>query len=253
MRHPDPVITRTLASLRGADPVLRIAPRPDAAATATSSLWFEQAMAHETGAIGAETPVPASADVVVVGGGFTGLWTALALKRRRPGTEVVLLEADLCGSGASGRNGGFILTSWSKFASLRKACGEADALAYATAVADGVAAIAAFCEEHAIEALIRREGWLWAATNDAQNDAWSGVLRAARRSRGAALRAPGPRRGAGDDRARRYTAAACWIPRRGGAARAAGARAWPAWPARPESPSVSTPPCTPSRPGSGRP
>ena len=52
------MITRTLSSLRGADPVLRIAPRPDAAATATSSLWFEQAMAHEAGSVGPQTPVP---------------------------------------------------------------------------------------------------------------------------------------------------------------------------------------------------
>ena len=137
-----------------------------------SSLWFEQAMAHEAGLSVPPVELPASADVAVVGGGFTGLWTALALKRRRPGARVVLLEADLCGSGASGRNGGFILTSWSKFSSLCKACGEADAVSYGRAVEDGVAAIARFCAEHEIDALLRAEGWLWAATNDAQMNAW---------------------------------------------------------------------------------
>src|SRR5258708_12797747 len=42
------------------------------------------------------------ADVAIVGGGFTGLWTALELKRVRPATRVVLLEAVRCGDGASG-------------------------------------------------------------------------------------------------------------------------------------------------------
>ncbi len=129
-------------------------------------------MAHEAGGAEPEVPVPATADVAVVGGGFTGLWTALELKRRRPGADIVLLEADLCGSGASGRNGGFVLTSWSKFSSLRKACGEADAVAYGRAIEAGVEAIGRFCEEHGIDALRRHDGWLWAATNDAQHEAW---------------------------------------------------------------------------------
>jgi glycine/D-amino acid oxidase-like deaminating enzyme len=47
------------------------------------------------------------ADLAVVGGGYTGLWTALLAKERDPGRDVVLLEADACGSAASGRNGGF--------------------------------------------------------------------------------------------------------------------------------------------------
>jgi glycine/D-amino acid oxidase-like deaminating enzyme len=41
-------------------------------------------------------------DVCIVGGGLTGLWTALALKEREPALDVVLLEADVCGAGASG-------------------------------------------------------------------------------------------------------------------------------------------------------
>lgn len=48
------------------------------------------------------------ADVAVVGGGFTGLWTTLALLESQPSLAVVLLEAGRLGVGASGRNGGFL-------------------------------------------------------------------------------------------------------------------------------------------------
>lgn len=51
------------------------------------------------------------ADLCVVGGGFTGLWAALAAKRRDPGRDVVLLEAETIAAGASGRNGGFVSAS----------------------------------------------------------------------------------------------------------------------------------------------
>jgi glycine/D-amino acid oxidase-like deaminating enzyme len=51
------------------------------------------------------------ADLVVVGGGFTGLWAAVAAKRRDPGRDVLLLEARHIGFGATGRNGGFISDS----------------------------------------------------------------------------------------------------------------------------------------------
>ena len=50
---------------------------------------------------------PTEADLAVVGGGYTGLWTALRAKERYPHLDVVLLESDTCGSAASGRNGGF--------------------------------------------------------------------------------------------------------------------------------------------------
>jgi glycine/D-amino acid oxidase-like deaminating enzyme len=51
------------------------------------------------------------ADLCIVGGGFTGLWAALHAQRRDPGRRVVLVEADSIGSGASGRNGGFLSAS----------------------------------------------------------------------------------------------------------------------------------------------
>src|SRR5512134_1705546 len=49
-----------------------------------------------------------STDLLVIGAGFTGLWTALLAKEEHHGREVVILEADEVATGASGRNGGFV-------------------------------------------------------------------------------------------------------------------------------------------------
>jgi FAD dependent oxidoreductase len=51
------------------------------------------------------------ADLCIVGGGFTGLWAALHAKADDPARDVVLLEAQTAGFGASGRNGGFAVAS----------------------------------------------------------------------------------------------------------------------------------------------
>jgi glycine/D-amino acid oxidase-like deaminating enzyme len=51
------------------------------------------------------------ADLCIIGGGYTGLWAALAAKADDPTREVVVLEATRCGNGASGRNGGFLEAS----------------------------------------------------------------------------------------------------------------------------------------------
>jgi glycine/D-amino acid oxidase-like deaminating enzyme len=64
----------------------------------------------------APQPLPALAghrttDLAIVGGGFTGLWTALLAKERDPSRDVVLLEARTVASAASGRNGGFCSAS----------------------------------------------------------------------------------------------------------------------------------------------
>lgn len=52
-----------------------------------------------------------SADLAVVGGGYTGLWSALRAKERDPSLDVVVVEAGRCGDQASGRNGGFASAS----------------------------------------------------------------------------------------------------------------------------------------------
>lgn len=139
------------------------------------ALWLEQALAGESAPVRRVAP-PERADVCIVGGGFTGLWAALALKRREPSLGVVLLEADVCGGGASGRNGGFVMTAWSKFASLSKLCGSADALRYAQACDGAVDSIGRFLDESGIDGDFRRAGWLWTATNRAQLGAWEPTL-----------------------------------------------------------------------------
>ncbi|MDH3212684.1 MAG: FAD-binding oxidoreductase [Myxococcales bacterium] len=68
------------------------------------------------------------ADVALVGGGFTSLWTALLLLEERPELDVVILEANAIGYGASGRNGGFAMTLVNRTLShLAAAVGDAEA------------------------------------------------------------------------------------------------------------------------------
>ncbi|MDG4890108.1 MULTISPECIES: FAD-binding oxidoreductase [unclassified Mesorhizobium] len=57
-------------------------------------------------------------DIVVVGGGFTGLWTALTLLERAPRTRIAIVEAHRCGDGASSRNGGNVHGYWGALTTL---------------------------------------------------------------------------------------------------------------------------------------
>lgn len=67
------------------------------------SYWLEATPYEENPALGEYV----EADVVIIGGGFTGLSSAYYLKEQNPDLKVVLLEAEVVGYGASGRNGGF--------------------------------------------------------------------------------------------------------------------------------------------------
>jgi putative aminophosphonate oxidoreductase len=138
------------------------------------SLWLREAL-------GDARPAPPlsgarRADVAIVGGGFVGLWTALRIKEHDPGRDVVILERDLCGGGASGRNGGMALSWWPKLASLVRVCGEREALRLCRASQSAVDEIAAFCQAHDIDCRFRRDGMLWTATTTAQLGAWDSVL-----------------------------------------------------------------------------
>jgi len=69
--------------------------------------WLEDAPGERAPALTADV----EADLAIVGGGYTGLWTAIRAKERDPGMRVVLLEAATIGWAASGRNGGFVEAS----------------------------------------------------------------------------------------------------------------------------------------------
>ena len=138
----------------------------------------------------AGTPAPApqpplagrrDADFAIVGGGYTGMWAAWWLKRLAPAADVVLIEADLCGRGPSGRNGGFCNSMWFSLPTLIDRFGERAALAVCHAARDSVDAVGAWCAEQEVDAHFRRSGYLQVSTCTAQDGRWKPVLEALER------------------------------------------------------------------------
>ena len=114
---------------------------------------------------------------MVLGGGYTGMWTAWFLKERDPSCDVVLLEADeLCGSGPSGRNGGFCYGLWEDLEALVRFFGAADALRVAHVAQRSVDEIEAWLAERDVDAWFTRAGHLTVATSAAQDGAWSSLV-----------------------------------------------------------------------------
>ena len=110
-----------------------------------------------------------SADVVVVGGGFTGLWTALALRERQPGLELAVVEADFCGSGPSGRNGGFLHGYWTSLGTAAQLFGSERALEVARAADRIVPGVRAFLEARGANAWLHEGGLLEVSAAPAQD------------------------------------------------------------------------------------
>jgi glycine/D-amino acid oxidase-like deaminating enzyme len=121
----------------------------------------------------------ASADVVVVGGGYLGLWTAWQLLELEPSLDVVILEAAVCGHGPSGRNGGFCETLWGDAPVLRERAGDAAALAVCRASEEAVRGIGTWCEVNGVDAWYRAAPMLRVATTDSQLGSWNAGVRAA--------------------------------------------------------------------------
>ena len=139
--------------------------------------WLREAIAPgETDA--PELDTDTKADVCIVGGGLAGLWTAITIKQRAPSTDVVIVEADICGGGASGRNSGMVLSQWAKFAALEAFCGAKDALRLGHEFGSSATNIENFCRDHGIDAEFRRDGWIWGATCARQVGSWNGILAA---------------------------------------------------------------------------
>jgi glycine/D-amino acid oxidase-like deaminating enzyme len=142
--------------------------------------WLEEA--------GTVEPRPAldgsiEADVVVIGGGYTGMWTAWHLLEA--GATVAILEGGVCGHGPSGRNGGFCESMWLSAAALRERFGDGPARALLHASSAAVSAIGDWCRAEGVEAWFDRSGYMCVSTAPAYDGVGREAVAAA-----AALGAP---------------------------------------------------------------
>ncbi|WP_328943400.1 FAD-binding oxidoreductase [Streptomyces sp. NBC_00250] len=129
------------------------------------SFWYAQ-----DGAPDPCEPLPGdtTADVCIVGGGYTGLWTAYYLKKAVPFLNITVLEAKFCGYGASGRNGGWLYNGIAGRDRYAKLHGHEAAVRLQQAMNDTVGEVLDVCETEKIEADQHRGGVLEVALSPAQ-------------------------------------------------------------------------------------
>lgn len=115
-------------------------------------------------------PGPAEADVCIVGGGYTGLWTAYYLAGLRPGLRILVLEAAFAGYGASGRNGGWVTAELpgSRARYARSAAGVTGVRALEAALREAVDEVGRVCAAESIACDFVKGGRLSVATTPSQ-------------------------------------------------------------------------------------
>jgi glycine/D-amino acid oxidase-like deaminating enzyme len=129
------------------------------------SFWYAQ-----TGVPTPREPLPGdtTADVCIVGGGYTGLWTAYYLKKAVPFLRITVLEQKFCGYGASGRNGGWLYNGIAGRDRYAKLHGRDAAVALQRAMNETVDEVVRVAAEERIEADIHMGGVLEVAHSPAQ-------------------------------------------------------------------------------------
>lgn len=140
--------------------------------------WLQQALAQEEQAVCPPLAGDVRCDVCIVGGGYTGLWTALMIKEQAPQLEVLLIEADICGAGASGRNGGCALSWSAKYFTLERLFGVQEAVRLVGESERSIGAIGEFCRLNGIDCDYRMDGTLYTASNQAQVGSTDAVIAA---------------------------------------------------------------------------
>jgi glycine/D-amino acid oxidase-like deaminating enzyme len=142
--------------------------------------WLDEALAWEGGAPDAP-PLAGDldVDVAIVGGGYTGLWTALALRERDSSIRVAALEAEIVGWGPSGRNGGFVGGYLGGLRELERLFGREGAPAIAEAGRRIVPAVRALAERYDADIWLREAGYLRLSASVQQDAAVDRILAAA--------------------------------------------------------------------------
>ncbi|MGZ8781979.1 MAG: NAD(P)/FAD-dependent oxidoreductase [Gaiellaceae bacterium] len=144
------------------------------------SWWLEEARAHRPTKPTPRLTSELDVDVAVVGGGYTGLWTALALRNRDPSLRIALLEAREIGDGPSGRNGGFLHGYWSSLPTLRAVLGDGAALQLAHASSRIVPSVRAFLVRRGEDVWLRESGLLKVSATEVEDEVVERSLTTAR-------------------------------------------------------------------------
>ena len=135
---------------------------------AARSFWLQEALAHDPGEPAPPLERNVVTDVCIVGGGYAGLWTAFRLREHAPDLRIVLLEQDIAGGGASGRNGGFASSSWFDLAALVSLFGREGGLRYARAQADAIAELGTLAKDLGIDCWFHQDGTMGVRTGEWQ-------------------------------------------------------------------------------------
>jgi len=155
-----------------------------------TSWWFDEALRFEARASsnGGVSPVDIKpvvldrdldVDVAIVGGGFTGLWTAIILASQSPQLRIALIEAGLCGSGASGKNGGKVHGYWAQLPALSGSLGYEKALAMAQAGTRAQDAIRAYAQQAPLDIQWREGGNIRVSASPSQDAKLASYVRLA--------------------------------------------------------------------------
>lgn len=146
-----------------------------------SVFWLEQAMEKVPGAACAPLAGRATADICIVGGGFTGLWTALEITDHAPDLRLAIVEAGSCGFGASGRNGGWATSWYDELGALIDRFGVKQGLWLAERSSEAIGRLGDFLAEHGHGDTFRREGTIWVASGPGQEETLEAAAAACRR------------------------------------------------------------------------
>lgn len=135
------------------------------------SFWFDSLVASGVDDLAARPALAGDidVDVAIIGGGLTGLWSAYYLLKRSPGLRVAILEKEIAGFGASGRNGGWCSALFpASTAALERRHGLDAALAMRRAMIDTVAEVGMVTDAEGIDCDYARGGTLLFARSEPQ-------------------------------------------------------------------------------------